>query len=85
MGISERRKRIEQLDRLLVDVLHERFEVAKSLARDKREQEMSIEDSGQEEAVLDRAEEYAKDEDVRDVFEVVIETTKKKMRESNEP
>lgn len=79
MAIDERRRRIRQLDRILAEVLKERLEVVKGLAREKKENEMPVEDKEQEEKVLDRAEEFAGDPDVRSIFEEVIEVSKSKM------
>lgn len=81
MGIDESRERIQQLDRVLVQILEERFEITKGLAQEKNDLGMPVEDKDQEERVLDRIEEISGDPDLRDIFSEIMEVSKKKMRD----
>jgi len=59
--------------------------VAESIARVKKERDMPVHDPEREEKVLDRVEERAETldldpEDVRDVFELLMEMSKKEQR-----
>jgi len=69
------------LDQILADVLEERFKVARALAKEKKDLNMSIEDSDQEEKVLDRIENMSGDPDLRDIFSEILDVSKKKMRD----
>lgn len=78
--MEEQRRRIEQLDGLLVDILKERVEVGKEIAELKTG---DIEDAEQELKVIRRAVEKSEelDEDsIEKIFEEIIRLTKKHMR-----
>lgn len=79
--MDSQRKRIQEIDRLIVQLLEERTEVGKEIARIKEKRGLPIEDSTQEEKVIERAQEQT-GVDVEGVFREIIETTKKEMRES---
>jgi len=78
--MEEQRRRIRQLDEILLDVLKERVEVGKELARLKTE---GIEDKEQERKVILRALENADgldDDGVERIFNGIIKLTKTHMR-----
>jgi len=80
MMMNEQRRRIRQLDEILLDVLKERVEVGKELARLKEEK---IEDQIQERKVIRRALENTEgldDDIVERIFNEIIRLTKTHMR-----
>lgn len=77
--MDNQRQRIEQLDSLIVDLLDERVKVGQEIARIKRRRGLDIEDSGQEQVVIERAQNQT-ELDVEGVFREVIEMTKTEMR-----
>jgi len=79
--MDNQRQRIEQIDSLIVQLLEERAEVGEEIARIKRRRGLDIEDSGQEQTVIDRAQEQT-DLDVEGVFREIIEMTKTEMRDN---
>lgn len=85
--MDEQRRRIKAIDRLLIRTLKERVEIGKEIARIKSDSGLPIEDKAQEQKVLDRVAEYAEEqisedctEEMRQVFEKVIELTKSEMK-----
>ena len=70
--IHELRERIDEIDEEILELLHERVEVAKRIGEIKRENKISITDTEREEEVLERAKGYEV------VFEEIINTCKKK-------
>ena len=78
--MKEQRRRIQQLDELLLDILEERVEVGKELARLKTN---GVEDKAQEKKVIRRAVEGSDkldDDHTEWIFEEIIRLTKKHMR-----
>ncbi|MFO7992167.1 MAG: chorismate mutase [Thermoplasmata archaeon] len=68
--IHELRERIDQIDKEILKLLHERIAVAKEIGKIKRERGIPITDADREKMVLDRADRY------RDIFEKIIKTCK---------
>lgn len=83
--MDNQRERIKALDRLLIRTLKERVEIGKEIARIKSDRDLPIEDSGQEQKVIDRARQYAEKQigdcgdEIEEVFEKIIELTKSEM------
>ena len=75
MSLEEKRKRIAEVDDIIVGLIEERTKIGKEIARIKDE----IEDSDQEKKVIQRAQEKT-DVDVSGVFREIIELTKEEMR-----
>lgn len=83
--MDNQRERIKALDRLLIRTLKERVQVGKEIARIKDDRDLPIEDSAQEQKVIDRARQYAEKQigdcgdEIEEVFEKIIELTKSEM------
>ena len=77
--MDSQRQRISQIDRTLIDVIEERVEVGKEIAKIKKQKDLSIENPEQEEKVIKRAQDRT-DLDVEDVFRNIIELTKSEMK-----
>ena len=77
--MDSQRQRISQIDRILIQIIEERIEVGKEIAEIKKQKDLPIENSDQEEKVIERAQDRT-DLDVEDVFRDIIELTKTQMQ-----
>ena len=77
--MDSQRQRISQIDRILIQIIEERVEVGKEIAEIKKQKDLPIENSDQEERVIERAQDRT-DLDVEDVFRDIIELTKTQMK-----
>ena len=77
--MDSQRQRISQIDRILIQIIEERIEVGKEIAEIKKQRDLPIENSDQEEKVIERAQDRT-DLDVEDVFRDIIELTKTQMQ-----
>ena len=77
--MDSQRQRISQIDRILIQIIEERIEVGKEIAEIKKQKDLPIENSEQEERVIERAQDRT-DLDVEDVFRDIIELTKTQMQ-----
>ena len=77
--MDSQRQRISQIDRILIQIIEERIEVGKEIAEIKKQRDLPIENSEQEERVIERAQDRT-DLDVEDVFRDIIELTKTQMQ-----
>ena len=85
MTLEELRDEIEEIDREIVESIARRTYVVESIAEVKKERGMEIHDPKREEVVLDRVAERAEaldvdSEDVREVFELLMDISKKEQR-----
>lgn len=83
--IEEIRKKINSLDKEILDLLNRRAKLAMSIGEEKEERDIPVEDKSREEEVLGRLGELNEgplsDKSVRRVFEVIIEEVKELERE----
>ena len=77
--MDSQRQRISQIDRILIQIIEERVEVGKEIAEIKKQKDLPIENSDQEERVIERAQDRT-DLDIEDVFRDIIELTKTQMQ-----
>lgn len=92
MTLDELRDEIESIDRELVQLIAQRTYVAETIARVKDEKELPTTDEQQEQRVMDRAGENARQFDVDEnlvkaIFRLLIELNKveqRKLTESND-
>ncbi|MFB6142063.1 MAG: chorismate mutase [Halorientalis sp.] len=87
MSLDELREEIRTIDRELVERIAQRTYVAETIAAVKDEQGLPTTDEEQEQAVMDRAGEYAEQFDVdanlvKAIFRLLIELNKVEQRES---
>jgi len=87
MSLDELRDEIRTIDREIVELIAQRTYVAETIAAVKREQGLPTTDEQQEQAVMDRAGENARQFDVDDnlvkaIFRLLIELNKVEQRES---
>ncbi|MGZ0745938.1 chorismate mutase [Haloparvum sp. AD34] len=87
MTLDELREEIEDIDREIVELIARRTYVADTVAQVKEERDLPTTDESQEEAVMDRAGENAKQFDVDEnlvkaIFRLLIELNKVEQRES---
>ncbi|WP_430504791.1 chorismate mutase [Haloparvum sp. PAK95] len=86
MTLDELREEIEDIDREIVELIARRTYVADTVAQVKEERDLPTTDESQEEAVMDRAGENAKQFDVDEnlvkaIFRLLIELNKVEQRE----
>jgi chorismate mutase len=87
MTLDELREEIEDIDREIVELIARRTYVADTVAQVKEERDLPTTDESQEEAVMERAGENAKQFDVDEnlvkaIFRLLIELNKVEQRES---
>ncbi|PSQ10937.1 chorismate mutase [Halobacteriales archaeon QS_5_70_15] len=87
MSLDELRDEIRTIDREIVELIAQRTYVAETIAAVKREQGLPTTDEQQEQAVMDRAGENARQFDVDDnlvkaIFRLLIELNKVEQREN---
>jgi chorismate mutase len=87
MELDELRSEIREIDKDLVELIARRTYVAESIAAVKEAQGLPTTDEGQEEAVMERAGEFARNYDVdanlvKAIFRLLIELNKVEQRES---
>ncbi|PSQ44667.1 chorismate mutase [Halobacteriales archaeon SW_7_68_16] len=87
MSLDELREEIQSIDREIVELVAQRTYVAETIAQVKAEQGLPTTDEGQEQQVMDRAGENAKQFDVdsnlvKAIFRLLIELNKVEQRES---
>ncbi|MDZ7687158.1 MAG: chorismate mutase [Halobacteriales archaeon] len=85
MSLEELREEIEDVDADIVESIARRTYVVESIAEVKKERGMEIHDPAREEKVLERVAERAEaldvdPDDVREVFELLMEISKKEQR-----
>lgn len=87
MTLDELREEIEDIDREIVELIARRTYVADTVAQVKAERDLPTTDESQEEAVMERAGENAKQFDVDEnlvkaIFRLLIELNKVEQQES---
>ncbi len=87
MDLDELRTEIREIDQDIVELIARRTYVAESIAAVKEAEGLPTTDEGQEEAVMERAGEFARRFDVDDnlvkaIFRLLIELNKVEQRES---
>ena len=87
MELDELREEIQNIDREIVELIAQRTYVADTIAQVKDERDLPTTDEEQEQAVMERAGENAKQFDVDDnlvkaIFRLLIELNKVEQRES---
>jgi chorismate mutase len=87
MDLDELRTEIREIDNDIVELIARRTYVAESIAAVKEAEGLPTTDEGQEEAVMERAGEFARRFDVDDnlvkaIFRLLIELNKVEQRES---
>jgi len=83
--MEEKRERIKKIDKQIADLLLERAEVGKAIAKEKKERGLDKTDSEQEVKVLDRAKEWLSSMERHEIhtpriFRRIIEFTKDQMK-----
>jgi chorismate mutase len=87
MSLSELRREIEEIDREIVELIARRTYVAETVADVKAQRDLPTTDEDQEQRVMDRAGQNAKQFDVdanlvKAIFRLLIELNKVEQRES---
>tara|TARA_Y100000034_G_C6889083_1_gene408729 strand:+ start:740 stop:1003 length:264 start_codon:yes stop_codon:yes gene_type:complete len=79
MGLDGYRKKIDDIDSRLLDILKERFDVCKEVGKFKHENGFAIEDKEREKAVVDSRVENSDFSEgfVRDLFSLIFTEAKK--------
>ena len=72
LDLGEIRKRIDQIDRKLVELIEERLEIVKEVALYKKENNMKIFDRKREEEVIDKNLSNAKNEELKHYIEIIL-------------
>jgi len=85
MTLEELRDEIEEIDRDIVESIARRTYVVETIAEVKKERGMEIHDPDREKVVLERVAERAEaldvdPDDVREVFELLMDMSKKEQR-----
>jgi len=85
LSLDELREEIEEIDRDIVESIARRTYVVESIAEVKKERGMEIHDPEREQRVLERVAERAEaldvdPDDVREVFELLMDISKKEQR-----
>ncbi len=81
MGLSELREEIDRIDREIIELLCQRFEIAEDIARLKRETGIDIEDNEREEDIIKNCKEKSggklDEAFVEDLMRLIISESKK--------
>jgi len=72
LDLGEIRKRIDQIDRKLVELIEERLEIVKEVALYKKENNMKIFDRKREEEVIDKNLSNVKNEELKHYIEIIL-------------
>ena len=72
LDLGEIRKRIDQIDRKLVELIEERLEIVKEVALYKKENNMKIFDRQREEEVIDKNLSNVKNEELKHYIEIIL-------------
>ena len=72
LDLGEIRKRIDQIDRNLVELIEERLEIVKEVALYKKENNMKIFDRKREEEVIDKNLSNVKNEELKHYIEIIL-------------
>ncbi len=83
-NIKELRERIDSIDEKIIDLLAQRFEIAREVGKLKRQLNLKVEDSNREEAIVNRLSKHSDDpltkQQISNIFTEIFKAAKEVQR-----
>lgn len=78
--IAALRKQIDQLDDLLIDILHDRYNLTNEIGAIKKESHLVVKDNNREEYIFNKISKYSHSPSIELVYKTIINESKNNQR-----